>query len=66
MGSGTYRYRVRGARLASETREPPEETIEAESELNAADAYFRQHGKRPIAVLQHITELPPPYASADT
>lgn len=51
-----YRYRIRGARLASETKEPPEETIAAASELNAADAYFHLHGKRPLTLFRRVIE----------
>jgi hypothetical protein len=51
-----YRYRIRGARLASETKPPPEETIRAASELNAVDAYFQLHGKRPIAAFSRIAD----------
>jgi hypothetical protein len=52
--TGTYRYRIQGARLASETQDPPEEIIEAESELNAADAYFHLHGKRTLKLFRRV------------
>lgn len=49
-----YKYSIRGERHVSDTQDPPQETIEATSELNAADIYFHRHGQRRLVRLRRI------------
>lgn len=49
-----YKYSIRGERQLSDTADPPQETIEATSELNAADIYFHRHGRRRLVRMRRV------------
>jgi hypothetical protein len=54
VAAALYKFNVRGERRGSETEAPPEEIIEATSELTAADLYWDKHGKRRLVRLRRV------------